>query len=74
MSKRDKREEKIRQNPINVSIVDFEALVKNYGYIESGAKHHKAVVGDYSMTYKRENPIKSVYVRQLLKFIDIIQK
>jgi hypothetical protein len=26
------------------------------------------------MTYKRENPIKSVYVKQLLKFIDLMHK
>ncbi len=74
MTKRDKREEKVRQNPANISIEDFEALIRNYGYIEAGAKHHKAVIGDYSMTYKRENPIKSVYVKQLLKFIDLMQK
>lgn len=74
MSKRDKREERIRQNPTNVSLEDFEALVNNYGYIEAGAKHYKAVVGDYVMTFKRENPIKSVYVKQLLKFIDQMQK
>ncbi len=74
MSKRDKREERIRQAPTNVSIEDFEALINRYGYIEAGAKHQKAVIGNYSMTYKRENPIKSVYVKQLLKFIDQMQK
>ena len=74
MSKRDKREEKLRQNPCNVSLEDFEALINHYGYIEAGAKHQKAVIGEYSMTYKRENPIKSVYVKQLLKFIDLMHK
>ena len=72
MSRRDKREERIRQNPTNVSLEDFEALINHYGYIEPGTKHHKAVVGDHTMTYKRENPIKSVYVKQLLKFIDLM--
>ena len=71
MSKRDKREERIRQNPANVSLEDFEALINHYGYIEVGAKHHKAVIGNYSMTYKRENPMKSVYVKQLLKYVDL---
>jgi hypothetical protein len=72
VSKRDKREERIRRNPANVSLEDFEALINLYGYIESGAKHHKAVIGDFSMTYKRENPMKSVYVKQLLKYIDLL--
>lgn len=72
MSKREKREEKIRRTPANVSLEDFEAIINHYGYIEAGAKHHKAVIGDYSMTYKRENPVKPVYVKQLLKFIDLM--
>jgi hypothetical protein len=74
VSKRDKREERIRRNPANVSLENFEALVKRYGYIEPGAKHYKAVIGNYSMTYKRENPMKSVYVKQLLKYIDLREK
>jgi hypothetical protein len=71
LSKRSKKEEKIRQNIKNVSLEDFEALIKIYGYIEAGAKHHKAIIGNYSMTYKRENPMKSVYVKQILKYIDL---
>ena len=74
MSKRNKREERIRQNPYNVSLEDFETFINIYGYIEAGAKHHKAVIGNYSMTYKRENPMKSVYVKQLLKYIDLFWK
>lgn len=74
VSKRDKKEERIRDNPANVSLEDFEALINQYGYIEKGAKHYKAVIGDYIMTYKRENPIKSVYVKQLLKYIDLVRK
>lgn len=57
-----------------MSLGDFEALVSDYGYIEAGAKHQKAVVGDYVMTYKRENPVKAVYVRQLLKYIESMKK
>jgi hypothetical protein len=74
MSKRDKSEERIRQNPVNVSLEDFETLIIHHGYIEAGAKHYKAIIGDFLMTYKRENPIKSVYVKQLLKYIDLIGK
>ena len=70
MSKQEKREQKIRDNIRNVSLGDFEGLVNDYGYIKEGGKHPQAVIGKYTMPYKRENPIKPVYVKQLLKFID----
>jgi len=49
---------------------DFEALIKAYGYIEEGSKHPKAIIGVYTVPYKRENPIKSCYVKELLDIID----
>ena len=49
-------------------------IVSNLGYVEGGAKHRIAVVGEGTVTYKPENPVKSVYVKQLLKFIDRMQK
>lgn len=70
MARRDKREERIRRNPANVSLEDFEALVRVYGYVEAGGKHHKAVIGEQTMTFKRENPVKPVYVKLLLDYID----
>ena len=70
MSKKSKREEKIRNNPNNVSLEDFEALVNQYGYIQDGAKHPQAVIGHQSITYKRENPVKPVYVKLILQMID----
>jgi len=73
MSKCDKRELRIRKNPTNVSLEDFEALIRFYGYIDAGEKHHKAVIGNNSMTYKKENPVKSVYVKMMLSFVDRLQ-
>ena len=73
MSKKVKRELKIRTNPHNVSVEDFEALINQYGYIQEGAKHPQAVIGKHNMTYKRENPVKSVYVKPILKMIDILE-
>jgi len=74
MTKRGKRERRIRENPDNVALRDFEALISTYGHTEPGAKHFKAVIGEHVMTYKRENPVKSVYVRQLLSFIDLTRE
>ena len=74
MSKRSKREEKIRDNVTNVSLEDFEALINQYGYIKEGGKHPQAVIGMNKMSYKRVNPIKTAYVLQLIEFIDSLKK
>ena len=70
MSKKSKREEKIRANRTNVSLHDFEALINQYGYIKEGSKHPQAIIDKKVMTYKRENPLKPVYVTELLRMID----
>ena len=69
MSRDKKSLEAIRRNPRNVALHDFEALIKRYGYIEEGAKHPKAIIGTRTMPYKRENPVKSCYVTDLLEVI-----
>lgn len=70
MVRKQKLLEKIREKKRNVSLRDFEALIKVYGYIEEGSKHPMAIIGTYTMTYKRENPVKSCYIRDLLDIID----
>jgi hypothetical protein len=70
MSKKEKLEAKIRNNPKNVSLGDFELLIGKYGRIQMGAKHAKARIGNFTLTYKRVNPIPSEYVSDLLEIID----
>jgi len=70
MSRDRKSLEAIRRNPRNVSLHAFEALIKQYGHIEEGAKHPKAIIGTRTMPYKRENPVKSCYVKELLEIIE----
>ena len=70
MSHDKKSLEAIRRNPRNVALRDFEALIKQYGYIEEGAKHPKAIIGTCTMPYKRESPVKSCYVKELLEIIE----
>jgi len=60
----------VRRNPRNVSLVDFEALIAMYGYIEEGSKHPKVIIGVHTLPYRRENPVKSCYVRELLEIIE----
>ena len=72
MSKKDKLEARIRNNPRNVSLDDFEALVQKYGHIDMGGKHAKARIGNSVLTYKRVNPIPPEYVIDLLEMIDTL--
>ena len=70
MSHDKKSLEAIRRNPRNMALRAFEALIKQYGHIEEGAKHPKAIIGTHTMPYKRENPVKSCYVKELLEIIE----
>jgi len=70
MTKTEKREQRIRENPCNVSLEEFEALINQYGSIKFGGSHPKAVIGDQLWPYKRTNPVKAAYVVGLLEIID----
>lgn len=70
MSKKDKREARIRKNPSNVSLDDFENLINQYGYIKSGGKHPQAIIGRRVFAYKRTNPVLFPYVDRILEIID----
>ena len=70
MPQKEKLLAKIRKNSRNVSLKDYEALVNCFGHIEEGLKHPKAIIGAYTLPYKREKTVKSCYVKELLEIID----
>jgi hypothetical protein len=70
VTKKEKLEAKIRNNPRNVSLEDFESLIKQYGEIFGGGSHSKAYINNHVYPYKKENPVKAHYVESVLKFID----
>jgi hypothetical protein len=70
MARAKKSLDALRRNPRNVALRNFEAVIKQYGCIEEGAKHPKAIIGTNTMPYKRENPVKSCYVKELLEIIE----
>ena len=70
MSKIEKTLMRVRNNPRNTSLEDFERIINTYGHIEQGAKHTKAIIGNSTLPYKAENPVKSCYVKELLEIID----
>ena len=73
MVKKEKQEDRIRHNPNNVSLEDFEALIKQYGEIREGSKHPKAVIGKRVFPYKRTNPVQRPFVVKVLEIIDSLK-
>jgi hypothetical protein len=74
LAKREKREERIRNNPSNVSLVDFEWLANQYGYIKEGGSHPQVVIGKRIFSYTRTSPVRTPYVEKLLEIIDSHKK
>jgi hypothetical protein len=70
VTKREKLEAKICNNPRNVSLENFEALIKQYGKIIGGGSHPKAYINNHIYPYKKENPVKAHYVEAVITFID----
>lgn len=76
MSKREKRLERIRQNPNSVSLDDLRRVLEDFGF------EHRNTSGShftFSYTIGSETklftvpfnrPIKPIYVKQALKLID----
>jgi hypothetical protein len=76
-----KRLENMRRNPrSDWKIADVEAICKEYDIlchpVSGGGSHYK--VGHPRMTNKLtipfKRPIKPVYIRQLVKFVDAVRK
>jgi hypothetical protein len=70
LTKKEKLLERVRKNPRNVSEEEFESLIRVFGHIEEGGNHPLAIIGDYTLPYKRENPIKTCYIKDLVEIID----
>ena len=74
MTKKDRREQKIRENTQNVSLTEFESLIKKYGEIVKGGSHPKAHINKHYYPYKRTNPVDGHYVRGVLRLIDEMEE
>ena len=74
MTKKGEREERIRRDTSNVSLEDFESLIKQYGHIKEGSKHPLAIIGKRVFPYKRTNPVHKPYVDKVIEILDSINK
>ncbi len=80
MTKREKRLEKIRNNPKNVRFEDLDQVLRDYGFERrqpgSGSSHYvyiHRVWPKYQLTVPYKRPfLKSHYVREVLKILDEI--
>jgi predicted RNA binding protein YcfA (HicA-like mRNA interferase family) len=79
MTKREKRLQKIRQNPKNVSFEDLRQVMEDHGFIvdRSSGSHYqfRAAVGDrmWKLTIPFHRPhVKTPYVSKALRAIDEI--
>lgn len=70
VTKAEKLERRIRENPENTALEDLESVINRYGKIVFGGNHPKAVIGGHVFPYKRENPVKAHYVEKILEMID----
>lgn len=79
MSKREKRLQRIRQNPKNVSLEDLRQILEDHGFwLERIAgSHHifQMEIGEqaWTVTIPFNRPVKIVYVKQALTAIDEIR-
>ena len=78
MSKRQKRLERIRQQPNNVSLDDLRRVLEDYGfeYKQTVGSHYtfSYVLGSQTKLFvvPFRRPVKPVYVKRALKLIDQI--
>jgi hypothetical protein len=69
MTKKEKRLKKLGQNIRNVSLEEFETIINEYGHIEFGSRHPKAIIAGKVLAYKRKNPVSPWYVEELISMI-----
>ena len=80
MSKRQKRLEKLRQNPKDVSFESLRQVLEDFGFefVRSSGSHHSFhVIVDgqirlFVLPYRQ--PVKTIYVREALELIDKIER
>jgi hypothetical protein len=70
MTNDEKREERIRNNIKNVSLIEFKFLVKKYGQWIEGGSHPKAIINGHTFPFKRVSPVNYHYVQRILEIID----
>ena len=78
MSKREKQFQAMQNNPRNVKFEAIQGLLLNYGFVETaprgGSSHYTYHNGIYRITVEKEKPVNSVYIKQALRIISILEE
>lgn len=80
MAKRDKRLQKLRQNPRDVSLEELRQILEDHGFWLDRivGSHHvfRAEVGDktWKVVIPYHKPIKIIYVKQVILAVDEINE
>lgn len=74
MTKRQKRVQKLFQNPKTVSFKELDQILKSFGFDErqpgSGSSHYIYIKGDTQISVPFRRPfVKEVYVKRVLELI-----
>ena len=73
MTRREKELERIRNNPTNVSFEDLDKLLRSYGFeprSHGGSHYVYDAKGCRPLVVPKRRPVKSVYVKKALAFIE----
>ena len=77
MSKHDKELNVIRNNPKNVKFEAIRNILLRYGFVETsprgGSSHYTYHKSIYRITIPKDNPVNSVYIKQVIKIIDELE-
>ena len=78
MSKRDKQLQAMRNNPKDVKFETIRSILLNHGFTETtprgGSSHYTYHRGIYRVTVVKDKPINSVYIKQAIKIIDVLEE
>jgi len=78
LSKRDKQLQAIRNNPKNVRFETIQSILLSYGFTETtpggGSSHYTFSKGIYRVTVVKNKPINSIYIKQAIRIIDIMEE
>lgn len=77
MTKSEKRERAVRQNPNNVRFEDLDVLLRDYGFVlrNRGTSHHiysHPLISSHVNVPLHGSTVKPIYVKQALAAIDAV--
>jgi len=78
LSARDKQLDAIRNNPKNVKFETIRKIFLKHGFVEaaprSGSSHITYHKGIYRLTIVKDKPVNSIYIKQAIKIIDLLEE